>query len=214
MPIGCLHSGWQDGDFWSASGGVSAVEVRIVAQGPLPAVPAATEERHGKVREEGAGEGPQGNARAQGRYAAKRWLGQEGDESQAGDCDRSLRSAARRREGAAEEIGIEEIRSQEIRAEEVGSQEIRIEEVGSQEIPVEEICFKEIRFEEVRAEEVRFQEIRTEAVRREEIRTQEVRFQEIRVEAFVATIRSLRRGMQRPRRGAGARDRIRALGPP
>ena len=42
------------------------------------------------------------DARAQARNAAQRPLGQEGDEPQAGDRDRPVRGASRRREGAAQ----------------------------------------------------------------------------------------------------------------
>jgi len=126
-------------------------------------IPGATEERHGEVREEGAGEGQEGHARAQGGQARKRRLAQKGEEPQAGDRDRSFRSAARRREGAAEseplveEIGREDVVEEEVVGKEVGVEEIRTEEVGHEEVggqeDVEEIGRKEVIEEEVVGEE-------------------------------------------------------------
>ncbi len=121
-------------------------------------VPEATEERHGEVREEGAGEGQEGHARAQGGQARKRRLAQKSEEPQAGNRDWSFRSAARRREGAAEseplveEIGREEVIEEEIGVEEVGVEEVRVEEVRAQEDD-EEIGREEIIEENVVGEE-------------------------------------------------------------
>ena len=122
-------------------------------------VPEATEERHGEVREEGAGEGQEGHARAQGGQARKRRLAQKSEEPQAGNRDRSFRSAARRREGAAEseplveEIGREEVIEEEVCVEEVCVEEVRAqeddEEIGREEI-IEEDVVGEEGIEEVR----------------------------------------------------------------
>src|SRR6476660_8292106 len=61
-----------------------------------------------KVRQEGPQQGEEGDARAQARHAEERALRQEGEEPQAGDCDRVVRGAARRRQGAEEEVELEE----------------------------------------------------------------------------------------------------------
>src|SRR5215213_7326085 len=65
---------------------------------------------YGNVWRQGTGEGQDGDARAQEGHSEKRLLGQEGDEPEAGDRDRLVRSAQGRRQGAAtEEIGGEEV---------------------------------------------------------------------------------------------------------
>ena len=122
-------------------------------------VPEATEERHGEVREEGAGEGQEGHARTQGGQARKRRLAQESEEPQAGDRDRSFRSATRRRQGAAEsEPLVEEIGREEAIEKEVVDEEVDIEEVGIEEICVEEIHGQEDD-EEIGREEVIEEEV-------------------------------------------------------
>jgi len=131
------------------------------------------EERHGQVRKKGTGEGRQSHARTQGRHAAQRRLGQEGQEPEAGDCDRPVRSAPRRREGAAEEDGSEEIRFKEVRIEEIGFEEIRFKEISIEEIRFKEISIEEIGDEEVGGEEVGIEEIGGEEIVRQEIRIEE-----------------------------------------
>jgi hypothetical protein len=134
-------------------------------------IPGATEERHGEVREEGAGEGQEGHARAQGGQARKRQLAQKGEEPQAGDRDRSFRSAARRREGTAEseslieEIGREEVIEEEVGGEEIRAEEVDREEVGSQEV-VEESGREEV-IEEVVVGEEGIEEVRLAAAARQ-----------------------------------------------
>ena len=116
------------------------------------------EERHGEVRKKGAGEGQEGHARTQGRHAAQRRLGQKGQEPEAGDCDRPVRSAPRRCEGT-EEDGSEEVRFEAIRIEKkareeiVTQEEVRVQEVAGEEIRIEEIGGEEIVLEEIGSEE-------------------------------------------------------------
>jgi hypothetical protein len=66
---------------------------------------------HGQqIRQKGFRESREDDARAQARHTSERWLGQEGDEPQTGDRDRTLRSTSRRRQspGGAEEVVVEE----------------------------------------------------------------------------------------------------------
>jgi hypothetical protein len=64
---------------------------------------------HGRqVREKVGGESREGDARAEARHAEKWQLGEEGDEPQAGHRHRTFGSAARRRQGAVEEVVVEE----------------------------------------------------------------------------------------------------------
>ena len=64
---------------------------------------------HGiEIRKEVAGQSGTRDARTKARETEERSIGQEGDESQAGDRHRTLRGATRRRQGAAKEIVIEE----------------------------------------------------------------------------------------------------------
>jgi hypothetical protein len=113
---------------------------------------------HGEqVREEGVGEGREGDARAEARHAAQRRLGQEGGEPQAGHRDRIVRGAARRGEGPAgeEDAGVGEVRGLEEIVEVVEIVKIReilevseideehgepLAEVGREEVVVEEIA--------------------------------------------------------------------------
>jgi hypothetical protein len=91
---------------------------------------------HGsKVREESAGQSREGDARTETRHAEKRRLGQEGKEPQTSDRHRTLRSATRRREGAAGEEGV---------VEEVVGKEIVFEEVVVKEVFVEKIFIEEV----------------------------------------------------------------------
>jgi hypothetical protein len=48
--------------------------------------------RHGQIRQEGAKQSQEGNARAQGGHAQKRPLGEKGQEPQAGDRNRTVGS--------------------------------------------------------------------------------------------------------------------------
>jgi hypothetical protein len=136
--------------------------------------PGPTEERHGEVRKEGAVEGQESHARTQGRHVAKRRFGQEGQEPEAGDCDRPVRSPARGSQGAAEEVRLEEVRLEEVRLEEV-----RLEEVGNEEVGLEEVGLEEVGLEEVGDEEVGNEEVDVEAIVGEEIVGQEIRPEEI-----------------------------------
>src|SRR5262245_40049158 len=60
---------------------------------------------HGaSIRQEGFGQGREGDARAEGRDPQVRSLGQEGQEPEAGDRDRPLGGSSRRRQGSGEEV--------------------------------------------------------------------------------------------------------------
>ena len=83
--------------------------------------------RHGEIWNEGEEQGQEGDARAQARRTEERSLGQESEESQASDCDRSLASATRRCEGAEEESFKPEITGEEILSEKIVEPQ-RIEE--------------------------------------------------------------------------------------
>jgi hypothetical protein len=77
------------------------------------------EDSHGvEVRQEDSEEGRRGDARVQARQAEKR-VGQKGDEPQAGHRHRALRGAARRRQGAVEEVELEEVVEEGLELEEV-----------------------------------------------------------------------------------------------
>lgn len=115
--------------------------------------------RHGEVRKDRAVEGQEGDARTQGREAQKRAFRQEGDEPQAGDRDRTLRSATRRREGPGEEVGIEEIGREEVVVAEIGLEEVEGEKVEREEIELEEIDVAQILGEESYAQEVDIEEV-------------------------------------------------------
>src|SRR6185369_7299023 len=89
---------------------------RFAEQSPMRAVPRYTrcrqiaaaqlpkEIHHGQIRQEGSKQGRKDDARAQTRNLAQRTVGQEGDQPQAGDRDRPVGSAPRRRQGAEAEI--------------------------------------------------------------------------------------------------------------
>ena len=59
----------------------------------------------GEVREESERESRAGDARAEARHAQERRVGQDGEEPQAGDRDRTFGGAQSRREGAKEKEG-------------------------------------------------------------------------------------------------------------
>jgi hypothetical protein len=161
--------------------------------------PGPTEERHGEVRKEGAVEGQESHARTQGRHVAKRWFGQEGQEPEAGDCDRPVRSPARGSQGAAEEVRLEEVRLEEVRLEEVRLEEVGNEEVGNEEVGNEEVDVEAIVGEEIVGQEIRPEEIGDKEEVREEIGEEEVG-EEIGVVARSA--RAIGRGARVPRPSA------------
>src|SRR5437870_1573004 len=82
-------------------------------------VPALEESLHGEVRQESAEQSQARNARTQARDVEVRALGQEGQESEAGDRDRAERSApgwresaAKARRAQAQERGTKKVTSQ------------------------------------------------------------------------------------------------------
>jgi hypothetical protein len=109
------------------------------------------DESHGcKVREESAGQSREGNARTEARHAQKRRFGQEGDQPQTSDCDRLVRSAKGRRQGAVEEIILKEVFVEEVEHEEVFIEEVHFEEIEHKEVVVEKVFIEEVGEEEVR----------------------------------------------------------------
>jgi hypothetical protein len=106
---------------------------------------------HGKqVRTEGLGKSREDDARAEEGHASQRRLGEESDEPQAGDRDRTFGGASRRREGAVEEVVVIEegffIEEGHFVEEGVVVEERLFIEEG---LFIEEIDFEEINFEEV-----------------------------------------------------------------
>jgi hypothetical protein len=75
-----------------------------------------------QIFEEGVGGCRARDEEAQGRYVKERSLGQEGQEPQTGDCDRSVRGEGQGQEGAEE--GIEEAQGVEEGVEEKDGEEI------------------------------------------------------------------------------------------
>ena len=144
-----------------------------------PVHDANPEERHGEVRQEGAVEGQEGDGRTQGRNVAQRPVGQEGDESQAGDRHRPFGSASCRRKGAAESEPIEEIVGEEIE-QEIGAAQAG-EEIRNEEIVIEE----EVRVEAIGDEEVVGPQVVVEALVREEIDIEEEGGKEVAVAKVV-----------------------------
>ena len=162
------------------------------------------EERHGEVRQEGAVEGQEGDGRAQGRHAAERPLGQEGDEPQAGDRHRPVGSAARRRQGAFESEPIEEIVEPQI--EEVGTAEVR-EEIRNEEVVVEEIDGEAFGDEEVVGAQIGI-----EALGHQEIGIEEKTREEVAKVVVKEVVAPIRRVAQPLRRRLQARPHDRVAG--
>src|SRR6476619_5397559 len=64
---------------------------------------------NGPLRQESTEQSETSDARTQARHPAQRPFGQEGEEQEAGDCDRPVRSTSLGRQGAAQEIEVEEV---------------------------------------------------------------------------------------------------------
>jgi hypothetical protein len=91
---------------------------------------------HGEIRQQGAIESEEGDARTQERDVAKRKVGQEGNESQASNRDRTVGSAPSGRQGPGEEI-VEEVVDEEIAvAQVVIAQVVVLEEIVAAQIVV------------------------------------------------------------------------------
>jgi hypothetical protein len=105
---------------------------------------------HGKVRRKGSGESRDRVAQIETRNAEER-IGQEGDEPQTGDRDRTVGSATRRRQGAVEEGGVVEegFVIEEVHVKEVVEQESIVKEGNVEKVVIEEVIIEEIVIEEV-----------------------------------------------------------------
>src|SRR5262249_25666087 len=78
-----------------------------------------------EIFQEGVRQGRPCLAQAQGRHVEERALWTQGPEPEAGDCDRTVRSAPRRRQGAGEEVAEKEVFEKTQEREEADVEELR-----------------------------------------------------------------------------------------